>query len=230
MELTSAVHDALVRHLPAVGPTLFFGSSALAEEFSRGGGCGRRREAPGEGEFALHRGASKGREQGEFALHRGASKGREQGEFAPMVAARAEAQLHGVQLTVVDDVTKPSRLARHGPGQQVLRAHLDDLPFAERSVGAIIAIEALSRSTSPDAALSVWSRTLRDGGTLVLVERIVQSATLRTLHRLIEPSRRWLPPEQLTCLLLNAGYVRIGQFWPPARLRSVVTVGHLRVI
>jgi len=34
-------------------------------------------------QFALHRGASEGREQGEFALHRGASEGRGQGEFEP---------------------------------------------------------------------------------------------------------------------------------------------------
>ena len=32
-------------------------------------------------EFALHRGASEGREQGEFALHRGAPEGREQGQL-----------------------------------------------------------------------------------------------------------------------------------------------------
>ena len=200
MELTPAVRDALVRQLPKEGPTLFFGTVALAEE------------------LRLHRGAPEGREQAQLRLHRGAPEGREQ------------AQLHDVRLTVVDDVTKPARLAKQGREQQVLRAHLDDLPIAERSVGAIIAIEALSRCTSPEAALSAWSRALRDGGTLVLVERIVQSATLRTLHRLIEPSRRWLPPEQLTCLLLNGGYTRIGQFWPPARLRSVVTVAHLRVI
>ncbi len=48
-------------------------------EVSRGGG-GRRAEAPGEGELALHRGSA-GRGHGEFALHRGASDGGEQGKL-----------------------------------------------------------------------------------------------------------------------------------------------------
>ncbi len=43
--------------------------------------------------FALHRGASEGREQGEAALHRGASEGREQGEAALHRGASEGAEL-----------------------------------------------------------------------------------------------------------------------------------------
>jgi hypothetical protein len=130
-------------------------------------------------------------------------------------------------LVVIDDVTKSPRLSKLSHNFSILRAVPSDLPAADRSVGCILAVNTLSRYASPEKVLAAWSRCLRDQGRIVLVERLLQSQTLRTLHRFIEPSRHWLAPEHLTCLLLNAGYLNIRQAWPPAR--SVITTGSLRV-
>jgi SAM-dependent methyltransferase len=125
-------------------------------------------------------------------------------------------------LLLADDATKPSRLARHS-ALAVVRAHGEALPIDDGSLAAILAVEALSRFASPQIVLAAWSRALRDGGRLLVVERLVQSLTMRTLHRLIEPSRHRLAPEDLTSLLLNAGYGRVAQLWPTTRQRALVT-------
>jgi hypothetical protein len=141
----------------------------------------------------------------------------------------AEQLRHIPHLLVADDVTKPSRLAKHST-LAVVRAHGESLPVEDASLAAILAVESLSRFASPEVALVAWSRALRDGGCLVVVERLVQSLTMRTLHRLIEPSRHRLAPEDLTSLLLNGGYARVAQAWPTTRLRALVTSGNRRAL
>jgi hypothetical protein len=45
------------------------------------------------------------------------------------------------------------------------------------------------------------------------------------LRRLVSAPRFQHPPEQLAACMLNAGFLEIGQRWPPARVRTVVTSG-----
>lgn len=132
------------------------------------------------------------------------------------------------QMLAVEDRNKPTKTAKSNSLPFTIRATPTDLPIADQSLHAIVALDFLSLFSSPESLLQDWSRLLITGGKLILVERIIQGITQRALRRLIEPARNWLAPEHLTCLLLNAGFTNIGQSWLPARQQVVVTAGSLK--
>jgi len=134
------------------------------------------------------------------------------------------------RVAVIDYPRAPDVLAQHRDGQTILRAQPLQLPTADRSISGIVAVNILSRVSSPNLLMDSWSRSLRPGGKIVLVEREMQGFALRTWQRLIDPSRFPLAPEHLTCLLLNAGFAGIGQAWPSSRLQTVVTSGWLKAL
>jgi SAM-dependent methyltransferase len=136
---------------------------------------------------------------------------------APPLAEALGTRHQGVPVLAVDPSARKAR--------PTLVAEAAELPFAARSLSAVFAVEALSRYASPEAVLADWRRTLRPDGWLVVVERLIQSATLRALRRLLSAPRFQAPPEQLTALLLNAGFMAVGQSWPASRTRLVITSG-----
>lgn len=131
--------------------------------------------------------------------------------------AEALGTRHRVPLISIDPWSRKAR--------PTIAAEVAELPFAARSLSALFAVETLSRYASPEPVLADWRRILHPDGWLVVVERLIQSATMRALRRLLAAPRFQAPPEQLTALLLNAGFVAVGQSWPTSRTRLVITSG-----
>jgi hypothetical protein len=104
-----------------------------------------------------------------------------------------------------------------------------NLPAGDGSVAAIVSLNLMSGFSEPERVLEAWKAALRVGGTLVLAERAAPNSPWRALQRLIAPPKFHPAPESLTALLSNAGFAKITQYWPPARLRTIVTVGTLKV-
>ncbi len=114
---------------------------------------------------------------------------------------------------------------RTAPTPRTIAGDASELPLAPRSLSALFAVEALSRYAAAEPILASWRQALRPTGWIVIIERLIQSATMRALRRLISAQRYQAPPEQLTALLLNAGFSAVGQSWPAVRTRMVITVG-----
>jgi hypothetical protein len=102
------------------------------------------------------------------------------------------------------------------------------LPLPPASVDALVTVSALSRLPDPVAALEAWVRHLRDGARLLLAEPLVRSATLRRIRGLLGGARFTRPPEELTGLLLNAGFGEIGQSVTEAGGACFITSGRWR--
>jgi hypothetical protein len=68
--------------------------------------------------------------------------------------------------------------------------------------------------------LAEWTRALRPGGKLLLVEDIVWRPH-HLLSRLRGKRQAAFSPDVLTALLLNAGFISIGQEWPGSMARVV---------
>jgi hypothetical protein len=149
--------------------------------------------------------------------------------LAPLPTANHVEVAPGRRLVVVDDLTKPKRLRALAPkdgSRSLVRAHPLALPIAPGSIGALVAVDTLSRWPQPERTLAALAELLREGGLLVVVERLAEGLG-RALYRLARPGRQLLPPEAVTGLLLNAGFARVGQSWPGSTPRSVITSGRL---
>jgi hypothetical protein len=85
------------------------------------------------------------------------------------------------------------------------------LPLPPCTVDVLIGVSALSRLPDPVATIEAWAQHLRKGAYLVVAEPLVRSATLRRIRGLIGGERFTRTPEELTGLLLNAGFGDIGQ-------------------
>lgn len=132
-------------------------------------------------------------------------------------------QLHEAlpELIVAETRSKPRRLARHLEAGHVLRCAVDALPLRARSVQGLI-IEQLRGEGAE--ALERYSSVLADGGRFVLVQPLRGA-----LRHAFYSFGRGLPryrPEDLTSLLLAAGFAQIRQHWPEHR--AVLTSGMLQ--
>jgi hypothetical protein len=148
--------------------------------------------------------------------------------LAPLEVAEKVGAGSPSRVLVVDDTTKPKQLRTLAPSpvpRRIVRAHPLALPFAEGACGALVAVDTLSRWASPGEALEGFSRVLRNGALLVVVERLAEGLTGRALLRIARPTRHVVAPESLTGLLLNAGFSRVGQLWPEGNPRAYITYG-----
>jgi hypothetical protein len=137
----------------------------------------------------------------------------------PLAAALAD-RCPSLAVVSLDPFSRKTR-----PSSREIVADLEALPVAPRALSSLCAVEVLSRFPSPDALISSWRQALRPRGSILVVERLIQSATMRALRRLLSTQRYQPPPEGLTALLLNAGFVSVGQSWPASRTRVVITRG-----
>jgi len=151
------------------------------------------------------------------------------GPLALGLALRRSAEAAAMPLLVTSTL-KPRRLAKQAAGTAVVRASPVGPPVCDRSLEVIVAVHVLSRLPDAPAALAVWSRALRAGGRLALVESLTLSPTLRALRRLTRPRRARFAPEDLTAALLNTGFIDIEQGWLQAGSGDVITSGVLKVI
>ena len=134
------------------------------------------------------------------------------------------------RLVLVSDAARVAKVRRRVGQLPVLQANLAQLPLAPHSVGCVVAVDILSRTSRPDETLGALCEVVRPGGRLVVGERLMRSPTLRALRRLTTPSSRRLLPEDVCCLMLNADVMEIGQTWPTGYPERFVTSGSLRVI
>jgi SAM-dependent methyltransferase len=155
--------------------------------------------------------------------------------MGPLALGHALHQETGTTPLLVASTLKPRRLARQAAGRPalehaVVRANPASPPVSDRSLSVIVADHVLSRVPDAAATLATWSRALRAGGRLVLVESLTLSPALRALQRLTRPRRARFAPEDLTAALLNTGFIEIEQGWLPSGSGDVVTSGILKVI
>lgn len=132
-------------------------------------------------------------------------------------------QLHEAlpQLIIAETRSKPHRLACHLEARNVLRCAIDALPLRAQSVRGLI-IEQL-RGEGVEA-LERYSSVLADGGRLVVVQPL-RGALRHALYSFGRGLPRYRP-EDLTSLLLAAGFAQIRQHWPEHR--AVLTSGLLQ--
>ena len=134
------------------------------------------------------------------------------------------------RLVLVSDAAGVAKVRRRVDQLPLLQADLPHLPLAPRSVGCVVAVDILSRTSRADETLGSLCELLCPGGRLLVAERLMRSPTLRALRRLTTPSSRRLLPEDVCCLMLNADVMEIGQTWPTGYPERFVTSGSLRVI
>jgi SAM-dependent methyltransferase len=145
--------------------------------------------------------------------------------IGPVALARA---LQGVGGPMVFASTGPAlhRLARQTRAVPTIRTPAHHVPIGSGALGAVIASDALTADDAPRRRLDEWRRVLRPGGLLVLAQREARRPT-RSFRRLLGRREQLLAAEDLTCLLLNAGFSDIRQVWPRGA-RAVVTSGRMR--
>lgn len=119
------------------------------------------------------------------------------------------------------------RPGRTAAAPRLLRGDPLRLPLGESSLEGIVALAALSRYPDVTALLAAWSRHLRPGGRLLIAEPLVRSVTMRRLTRLLGGPRYARAPDEITGLLLNAGFGEIGQRLVDARGAGLVTSARL---
>ena len=124
--------------------------------------------------------------------------------------------------------TLPQRRPRPDGLQRALRGDPLTLPLAPASLDGMIVVGTLSRLADPAAALDAWARHLRKGVCLLLAEPLIRSVTLRRIRGLLGGPRFTRPPEEITGLLLNAGFGEIGQALTSAGEPCFVTSGRWR--
>jgi SAM-dependent methyltransferase len=119
------------------------------------------------------------------------------------------------------------RSRRSAAAPRLLRGDPLRLPLGESSLEGIVALAALSRYPDAPALLAAWTRCLRPGGRLLIAEPLVRSATMRRLTRLLGGPRFARAPDEITGLLLNAGFGEIGQRLVEARGAGLITSARL---
>jgi 2-polyprenyl-3-methyl-5-hydroxy-6-metoxy-1,4-benzoquinol methylase len=76
------------------------------------------------------------------------------------------------------------------------------MPLAPRALAALVAVGVVGRAERPAELLAAWSSLIRPGGRVLIAES----------ERAFPPwLRSRLDAEDLTAMLLNAGYSEIGQ-------------------
>lgn len=154
------------------------------------------------------------------------------------VARRLARQGHRV-VCVVDGAAQAARhtawaLKEDPDGRlAVVQSREDALPFAPRSLKAVVAVSVLGGlekgKVVPDVIRS-WSRAVRPLGTLAVGEMAAEGWAGRMLLKLtrrIKGRVDALEPARLCALLLDAGVRRIRQVWPQGVGSYVVTCGRV---
>lgn len=102
----------------------------------------------------------------------------------------------------------------------LLRGAPEQLPVADGSFAAVGAVDTFSARNGAEG-IQALGRALRPSGMLVLADHISWSRPLRALTR-----KPWAP-EDLTRMVLNAGFVDIRQSWTRPHGGAVITTGTL---
>ena len=129
---------------------------------------------------------------------------------------------------MLPDSVPPLRRTHSHQLEKAFRGDPLMLPFARASLDGLIAVGVLSRLPDPSAVLAAWTDHLRPGAWLVTAELLIRSATVRHLRRLLGGPRFARAPEEITGLLLNAGFGEIGQCLASGPAPVVVTSGQWR--
>ncbi len=147
--------------------------------------------------------------------------------LGPLVLAQNSSS-HTSTLIAVHNGSRSKRLALLGNNLQVVCARPLELPFEAQSFSGIIAFNLLSRLGSPEKTLNFWKTLLQPQGKLLIVEPLSFGSSPKFLHRLLHPRLKKLKPEDLTCYLMNAGFIQIVQEWPNKRPYNLFTSGNLK--
>ena len=108
-------------------------------------------------------------------------------------------------------------------GAALLRCAPEHLPVACGCFAAAAAVDTFTVKNGREA-IRAMGRALRPSGRLVLADHISRSRTLRALTR-----KPWAP-EDLTRMVLNAGFVDIRQSWTRPHGGAVITSGTLHCL
>ncbi|MCC6748596.1 MAG: methyltransferase domain-containing protein [Deltaproteobacteria bacterium] len=153
----------------------------------------------------------------------------------PLAVLATAADLRAVaaafeEACLVSHGSSTRRTARRGRIGRTLRGDATRLPFADRALGAVVAICTLGRADDPRAALGELRRALRDGGQLFVVERLADGGLAHLWRRLGGRSGTAVAAEELTALLLNADFTEIGQTTLGGSRPRLLTSARLRVL
>ena len=118
--------------------------------------------------------------------------------------------------------SRPARRLRPlaAGGTALLCCAPEHLPVADGCFAAAAAVDTFSAKNGSEA-IRALGRALRPTGRLVLADHVSWSRALRALTR-----RPWAP-EDLTRMVLNAGFVDIRQSWTRPHGGAVITSGTL---